>query len=100
MSQEAVRIFRTAPAEVSGRVQFLDRAKGLDVPRQVIAVVKIDACLRQVETRGIILQSKSDVRTNYFLRKTLDTTTSFVDSAENKSCRESGTRISGRPPGG
>lgn len=35
MSQDAVRIFRTAPAEVSGRVRFLDRAKGLDVPRQV-----------------------------------------------------------------
>ena len=28
-----------APAEVSGRVEFLDRAKGLDVPRQVTGPV-------------------------------------------------------------
>ena len=39
MSQEAVRIFRTAPAEVSGRAQFLDRAQGLDVPCQVTGPV-------------------------------------------------------------
>jgi len=31
--------FMYAPAEVSGRVQFLDRAKGLDVPRQVTGPV-------------------------------------------------------------
>ena len=31
--------FIYAPAEVSGRVQFLDRAKGLDVPRQVTGPV-------------------------------------------------------------
>ena len=43
-----------APAEVSGRVQFLDRAKGLDVPRQAT---------------GPVDHRDQGSRTNYFFKK-------------------------------